>query len=246
MKCFLCCVLECISSVVSAEYCEQIAKVRRKLQKIPNSRILFLDETQLRLNVAPNRTLTLPGEKPYVIVSDNSSYAARYDMIAVCSGEHLLLPKIFSPKERKGANARGINSAMLHQFIDDTLAQAVEGLDLYPLFLVIDRAAIHLNTDAIMQTFRDRGSGAIKEIMLMPPNAAKRLSPLDNALFHDWKQLCRQHGPVSNFTIRRVMADSWNNLTASNLHAHYQNCGLNRGADPYFDCPDPVKHAHRV
>ena len=103
---------------------------------------------------------------------------------------------------------------------------------------------IHLNTHEIMQAFHDRGSQSIKEIILMPPSAAKRLSPLDNALFHDWKQLCRQHSPVTNLTIKRVMADSWNSLTSRLLRAHYRNCGLTRGTDPYFDCPDPVGHAH--
>jgi hypothetical protein len=218
--------------------------MRRKLQKIATARILFLDETALRLSTAPTRTLVLPGEQPYVLATDTSSYAARYDMIAVCTGVETLLPKVFTPAERKGADVRGVNSAMLHQFIDDTLAQAVEGLDRYPLTLVLDKASIHKNVDAIRQAFHDRGSQAIRDILLMPPNAAKRMSPLDNALFHDWKESCRKRCPVTKLTIQRVMADAWNRLTAEQLHSHYKHCGLVRGTDPYFDCPDPVGHAH--
>jgi hypothetical protein len=75
-------------------------------------------------------------------------------MIACCVGDRVLLPKIFSPAERAGAYVRGINGAMLHQFIDDALAQAVEGLDRYPVTLVLDRAAIHTNIDAIRQQLR--------------------------------------------------------------------------------------------
>jgi hypothetical protein len=165
-------------------------------------------------------------------------------MIAVCTGGETLLPKVFTPVERKGAAVRGINSAMLQQFIDDTLAQAVEGLDRYPLTLVLDRASIHKNVDSLLQAFRDRGSESIKEILLMPTNAAKRLSPLDNALFHDWKELCRKRCPVTKRTIQRVMADAWNQLPTRLLHQHYKHCGLVRGQDPYFDCPDPASHAH--
>ena len=133
---------------------------------------------------------------------------------------------------------------MLQQFIDDTLAQAVEGLDRYPLTLVLDRSSIHLDLDAIRQTFRDRGSEAIKDILLMPPNSAKRLSPLDNALFHDWKERCRKRCPVTKRSITQVMADEWNRMPQRLLHSHYKHCGIVRGQDPYFDCPDPAGHQH--
>jgi hypothetical protein len=224
--------------------CEQIASIRRKLQKTATARILFLDETALRLSAAPTHTIVLPGEEPYVLATETSAYAARYDMIAVCTGAETLLPKVFTPAERKGAEVKGINREMLLQFVDDVLAQAVEGLDRYPLTLVLDRAAIHKNVDALRQAFHDRGSESIRDILLMPPNAAKRMSPLDNALFHDWKQRCRKRCPLTKQTIQRVMADAWNKLPARLLHSHYRSCGLVRGQDPYFDCPDPAGHRH--
>ena len=229
---------------MSASTCEQIASLRRKLQRCRTTHVLFLDETALRLNAAPNHTLTLPQQQPFVETTDTSSYAARYDMIAVCSGEGVLLPKVFTPDERKGAKVKGIHNDMLLQFIDDTLAQAVEGLNQYPMTLVLDRASIHLNKAAILQAFRDRSSGCIKDILLMPPHAAKRMSPLDNALFHDWKEKCRQKCPVTKKTIQRVMADAWNALPKKLVQSHFQNCGLTSSTDPYFDCPAPDIHRH--
>jgi hypothetical protein len=240
----MCGVHELTSSAVSSDMCEQIAGIRRKLQRISKDKILFLDETHLRLNAAPTHTLVLPNEQPYVIATDTSAYAARYDMIACVSGETTLLPKIYTPKERSDAGVKGINGPMLQQFIDDTLAQAVEGLDRYPLALILDRAPIHKNTEQILQSFHDRSSESIKEILLMPPNAAKRMSPLDNSLFHDWKDLCRKHSPLTKSNIEQVMADSWNQIAKETIHAYYKHCGLMRGQDPYFDCPDPVGHAH--
>jgi hypothetical protein len=232
------------STAVSPALCEEIAQMRRKLQRIDKRRVLFLDETQLRLSDAANHTLVLPGEQAFVEATDTSSYAARYDMIACCTGDRVLLPKIFTPKERVGADVRGINRAMLLQCIDDTLAQAVEGLDRYPLTLVLDRATIHKDVGAILQAFHDRGSQAISSILLMPPNAAKRLSPLDNSLFHDWKEAVRQLTPVTKRTIQRVMADAWNNISSRSVAAHYKHCGLLPSQDPYFDCPAPAIHQH--
>ena len=229
---------------VSAGLCDQIADMRRKLQRIDKRRLLFIDETALRLSAAPTHTLVLPGEQAYVVATETSAYAARYDMIAVCAGDRVLLPKIFSPKERAGAEVRGINRSMLLQFIDDVLAQAVEGLDRYPLTLVLDRASIHMDVDAIRQAFRDRSSESIKDILLMPPNAAKRLSPLDNALFHDWKEACRkesQRCPLTKKSIEGVMSAAWEKMKPG---PHYLHCGLTRSKDPYFDCPAPAAHKH--
>lgn len=227
--------------VVSASECDQIADMRRKLQRAGTNHVLFLDETALRLSEAPPHTLVLPGEQPYVVATETSSYAARYDMIACTAVDRVLLPKVFTPNERVGAAVRGINGAMLQQFIDDTLAQAVEGLDRYPLTLVLDRAPIHKNVESLIQAFRDRGSGAIKEILLMPPFAAKRLSPLDNALFHDWKEECRKRCPATKRNVRQIMNDAWAKMKP---RPHYKHCGLIAHQDPYFDCPDPIGHRH--
>lgn len=226
---------------MSPDLCEQIAELRRKLRRVGTNKVLFLDETALRLSEAPTHTLVLPGEIAFVEATETSSYSKRYDMIACCVGDRVLLPKIFSPKERSDASVRGINGPMLQQFIDDTLAQAVEGLDRYPLTLVLDRAPIHLNTDVLLQAFRNRGSESIKEIILLPPNAAKRLSPLDNALFHDWKQQCRLHTPATERNIEQIMNDAWMKI---NPKSHYAHCGLTHSKDLYFDCPAPSFHKH--
>lgn len=165
-------------------------------------------------------------------------------MIATCTGKRVLLPKIYSPQERSDAGVKGINGSMLKHFINDTLAQAVEGLDRYPLLLILDRAPIHTNIAALLEEFRSVGSESIKEIILLPPNAAKRLSPLDNALFHDWKEKCRKHTPMTEASIEQVMNDAWAQMDP---HPMYIKCGLVGIDDVYFDCPEPssVHHRHK-
>jgi hypothetical protein len=227
---------------VSSDSCEQIREMRRKFQRIDKSRLLFLDETAVRLNEARTRTVVLPGEKEYVIATDTTSYAKRYDMIACITGKEVLLPKIFTPQERADADVRGINRRMLHQFIDDTLAQAVEGLDRYPLTLVVDRASIHKGD--LLEWFHNRSSYSITEVILLPSMSAKRLSPLDNALFQDWKEAVCKHGPLTLQNIQQVMSDEWNKLSPKLLAAHYRNCGLTGHKNPYFDCPAPAVHRH--
>lgn len=216
--------------------------MRRKLQKISKERVLFLDETAMRLSEAATSTLVAPGEKPYVLATDTSSYAKRFDMIACCNGKQVFPPMIFTPTDRSDAGVRGINKKMLIKYIQEILAQQVGALNKYPVFLVMDRASIHKGE--ILQEFHDMGCQDLKEILLMPTQAAKRMSPLDNALFHDWKEAVRKHGPLTLRNIQQVMADEWNKISAEKIQAHYKHCGLTSSADVYSDCPAPSSHRH--
>lgn len=231
-------VLLCAFSV-SPDMCEQIANVRRKLQRLGTGHILFLDETLKREGEVDNYSIFLPGEPHLIESSCTSKYATRFDMIACCSGKVALPPIIYSPKER----AKGIDNAMLLAHIRNVLAQAAGALDTFPLLLVLDRASIH-NEEKILQEFHDWGCQELTEVIKMPPAAAKRLSPLDNSLFNVWRQRVLKDGPLTKRNIKARMSDAWNSLTAADIHAQYRHCGLLRHQDVYFDCPSPAVHRH--
>jgi hypothetical protein len=152
----------CLFSV-SSSTCEKTARLARKLHRIGNKRILFLNKPHKREGDVDNYTIVLPGEPPYIETSTTSKYAARYDMIACCSGDRVLPPIIYSPTER-GA---GITQDMLLDYIRDLLAQAAGALDIYPLVIVVDRASIH-NEEKIRETFHDWGCQELTEVIKMP------------------------------------------------------------------------------
>lgn len=82
----------------------------------------------------------------------------------------------------------------------------------------------------------------VVKILKMPTAAAKRLSPLDNALFNVWVQRVNERGPLTRFNIKQIMMDEWNQFTEDDLKAQYRKCGLMRHQDVYFDCPNPAAH----
>jgi hypothetical protein len=227
---------------VTSSHCDEIATVRRKLQRISKDRVLFLDETAVRLSEAETSTIVLPGETKYVIVEDDTSYAKRFDMIACINGGQVFAPCIYTPKERSDAGVKGINTEMLVDYILNTLGQETWALDRAPLTLVVDRSRVH-NIERMMEAFKERG-GHVMDIILMPSKAAKRLSPLDNALFHDFKQAVRKHGPLTLRNIEQVMSDEWNRITGEQIKSHYHHCGLVCYTDVYRDCPLPRQHHH--
>jgi len=231
-------VVRCMCAV-SVDLCDEIAKLRRKLQRIGPSHILVLDETHKREGDVTTRTIVLPHEPSFIETSTTSRYAPRYDMIACCTNKEVLPPMILEPKER----GRGIDTNTLLQHIRNLLAQAVGALDRYPLYLLVDKASIH-NEEKIMEAFHDWGCQELVQVLKMPTAAAKRMSPLDNSFFNVWRQRVLECGPLTRANIKQRMSDAWNSITAADLRAQYQHCGLIRGQDVYFDCPDPTGHAH--
>jgi hypothetical protein len=226
---------------VSADMCEEIAKIRRKLQRVATSRILVLDETHRREGDSESYTIVLPGEPSTLLTTHSDGYAPRYDMIACSTSSEVLPPVIYSPSER----GKGITTDLLLSYVRNLLAQAAGALDRYPLYLLLDRAAIH-NEKKLLQEFQDWGCQELVEVIKMPPAAAKRLSPLDNALFHVWKQRVLDGPPLTHSNIRGRMANAWNSFTAAELRAQYRKCGLMRHQDVYFDCPNPAVHRHSM
>lgn len=228
---------------VSKEFCEEMACFRRKAKRMSKAKLLFLDETYLRIGESNHHSLRIPGEKSYVVVEDTSMYAARYDMIACCSAERVLPPIIFSPEDRKERGVQGVRSEMVIQYIDSVLAQAVGALDQYPILLVCDQSTAH-NAANMLQAFHDRGCQDVVDVVFMPAQGAKRLSPLDNGIFGWWKEQCRAHTSITSRNIIHVMSSAWNRITSRQLMSCYEHCALTHERDEYFDCPSPLSHCH--
>lgn len=217
--------------------------MRHKIQRINKKKTVFLDEVSVRESEGGRFTIVLPGEDSYITVTDTTSYAARYDMIALCNGERVLPPVIYTPTDRSEAGVKGITKRMLDEAVETVLAQAVGSIDEYPIYLIADKACIH--TQDLIQAFHDRGCQDVKHLWLMPTQGAKRMSPLDNALFHTWKERVRKHAPLTRDNIVNIMSDEWNKISKSMIQSQYRKSLLMRYQDAYADCPAPAVHQHK-
>jgi hypothetical protein len=214
--------------------------MRRWCQRISNNHLIFLDETFVKVNEAPSTTLVMPGESEYVVVDDDTSYAARYDMIGCCTGSEMLPPIVYSPADRARRNVDGIRGWMVNDYIEDILARSISALDRYPMYLIVDRARTH-NKQQMMEAFHNGGCFEIVDIVFMPTKAAKRLSPLDNAIWHEWKDKVRQHSPLNSKNMISNMMTAYHSITPN---PYYRLCQLTRGQSVYKDCPSPSTHRH--
>jgi hypothetical protein len=202
-----------------------------------------MDETGMRLSECQLFTIVLPNNKPNIEVSNNTNYADRYDMITFISGETVLPPIIYTPEDRAVRGVKGITGDMLNSFIEDYLARSISGLDKYPLYLFCDKSKIH-NIERMKESFENGLCFEIVDISFMPAKASKRLSPLDNGLYHSWKQRVRKHHPITENNLVQLMNDEWMKTTAKQIANAYKHCGLTYSQNIYKDCPLPANHAH--
>jgi len=228
---------------VSNKSCVAIAKLRRRLQRIPNTDIIYFDETHLRVGEAPRDTLVAPGESQYLVVDDNNRYAPRYDMICFVYGGGVFPAIVYTPKDRKRLKVNGITKKMLNDYILNQLSVHVGAKDHYPWYIVCDKSNIH-NAAEIKESFEDGMVHEIKEVIFLPTQAAKRMSPLDNGIFGIWKQRCRNHGKIAKANIVSIMIQEWEKISVDEIQSAYRHCGLTSSRDPYFDCHDPSSHTH--
>jgi hypothetical protein len=81
---------------------------------------------------------------------------------------------------------KGINGPMLHQFIDDVLAQAVNWSTIEDESHRISTESFHTNLDAIRQAFHDRGCSSPQSSSCL--RMMRSVSLRSTTRFHDWKE----------------------------------------------------------
>jgi hypothetical protein len=132
---------------------------------------------------------------------------------------------------------------MLIDYIETVLCPSINVLDQCPIYLVFDKSNIH-NVSKVEQALRNHECTKSVKVLFIPTQAAKRINPLDNTLFHEWKERMRQHSLLTEETLITTMINEWYNTEAKNIKHHYDHCAITRGQDVYKDCPFPSKHCH--
>lgn len=228
--------------IVSADHCEQVAEVRRDIQQFPKQGLLILDETAVKLGMYPRTTITLEGNTPYVTTSHTGHYGPRYDMISCIHFNGVFEPMIIAPEMRSEAGGAGITTYALCSYLSNSVAPAAAQLGVSRLGLVLDKASIH-STQRVIDAFA-QGGVHLEKVWKLPTASSNRASPLDNTLFHEWKERIRNHRGLSENNVVELMLDSWQQTSVQSIHHYYHLCGLLRRNDPLYDCPAPAEHQH--
>lgn len=218
------------------DFWNSIIQFRKNLQRIDKNRLIFIDEIAMYSTMVPNKTLVAPGAQPLIRVTKPSSYAKRYDFIGAVNGSQPIACMTLTPEDRKSRQIKGIRQMVINQWITDTLAPAINQLHIDNVYLICDKSNAH-NDEGMMHALRAGKCRSVKKFLYMPTASAKYLSPLDNPLWHNFKEVIRAEHPLSTTDIPSVFSETFYSLSKKMIKNAYRKCGLMPGTDEYYDRP---------
>ncbi|UJR18616.1 hypothetical protein I4U23_005524 [Adineta vaga] len=213
-----------------------VGQFRRTFQRVNKNRLIFIDEIAIYSVAIPRKTLVCPGEQPLILVTQPSAYAKRYDFIGAVNGSKPIACMTLTPEDRNYRKIKGVRQEIISEWITDTLAPAINQLQIDNIYLICDRSTSH-NGVNMMEALRAGRCTSVKEIIHMPTASAKYLSPLDNPLWHSFRESIRNQHPLSPTDIPLLLSKTFYSLSKQEIKNAYRKCSLIYGNNEYYDRP---------
>ena len=186
--------------------------------------------------MVPQRTLVAPGQQPVILVRQPSAYAKRFDFIGAINGSQPIACGTLTPEHRVTLRVKGFRKKVVNQWITDTLAPSIIQLDIKNLYLICDKSSSHNPID-MMQALRGGKCYCVKKILQMPTGSAKYLSPLDNPLWHSFRETIRSKHPLTSIDIPALLSQTFYSLSTQQIKNAYRKCGYTYETDVCYDRP---------
>ncbi|CAF3898161.1 unnamed protein product [Rotaria sp. Silwood1] len=227
---------ELTSRDVDNQHWNNIAKFRRFLQRIGNDRLVFIDEIAIYAIMLPCHTLVAPGQEPLVIVEKPSAYAERYDFIGAINGSQAISCMILTPTDRKARNIDGVRKEIVNEWIINELAPAINRLSVNNIYLICDKSRAH-NRQCMIEALKAGKCKSVLDVCYMPTASAKYISPLDNPIWHKYREVIRSQYPITTTNLPSILSQRFFSLTKEEIGNAYRKCAITRGANVFYDQP---------
>lgn len=204
--------------------------MRRKLQRIAKKRLVFLDQTGIELGASPRYGLSVAGQEAKVAIESKNLYPKRVDIMGAISYDKTLSLEISLPSKRSNEKRKGYRKRDILKFISSQLAKALPKLKIKDMILLIDKGC-RVSREEAMQAFQNGNCHCVKDVMILPTQSGKHISPLDNCLWHELKDDVRTQVPTTEEDMVRAIRYSWKKISSDHLHRYYKHCALTRGQD---------------
>ncbi|CAF0977387.1 unnamed protein product [Rotaria sordida] len=214
----------------------EIGKFRKFLQRISNDRLIFIDEIAIYGIMPPLRTLVAPGHQSFVIVDKPSAYAERFDFIGAINGSKPIACMTLTPVDRKAKDIQGVRKEVIHEWIIKSLAPAINRLNIDRVHLICDRSRAH-NRAEMMQAFIMGKCKSVINVHYMPTASAKYISPLDNPIWHSFRETVRKQHPLTISNLPSILSRTFYSLSRDQIMNAYRKCAITYGTDVFYDQP---------
>lgn len=214
------------------QYWNSIAQFRKKVQRLPLSKVIFIDQTQDKIGAAPRRGLAPAGEEAKVVSEQATHFPARVDFMGALCANKTLSHEILTPEKRGEEKVKGWRKSMILDFLRDKVADDANALGDDGVTVVLDKA-LRVKPEEALQALHDRGGDNVKQVLIIPRASGKHLSPLDNCLWAKFKQKIARKSPQTVEDMVAAMEAAWASFTKRTIWAMYRHCALTRKSDPY-------------
>ena len=184
----------------------------------------------------PRRTLVAPGYQPYILVDKPSAYADRYDFIGAINGSQPIACTTLTPTERQRRNIKGVTKFIVNEWIINELAPAIGRLGLTSVYVICDKSRAHQRL-AMLEAFKAGRCREVVDVLFMPTASAKYLSPLDNPLWHSFKEIVRKQHPLQANDIPESLSNTFFSLSTNEIRNAYRKCAITAKSDVHRDQP---------
>jgi hypothetical protein len=225
-----------LESDESRDYKESVAKYRRKCQRVPKEKLIFLDGTGMNSEPRPTHSLAPAGKKAKVRTKKPKRYQPRLDIWGAISYNKALAIDIQTSEQRKERGVKGYGKKDVKTFLRKKVAPQVAKMK-ENVIVGMDRG-FHFKPHEVEDELKKGGAKNIEDVWIFPTNAGKLCNPLDNNLWHSMKQNVRKSHPDGEEATAKVLKKVFMKTPSKDLHAYYRNCALTHSQDPYKELND--------
>jgi hypothetical protein len=203
---------------------------RRKAQRVAIKKLVFVDQTNINESYRRGYGLSPKGKKAKVSTRKASRYTPRVDVMGACVGDHVLDLDVLTPTDRKHAGVNGYTKERVLSWFRNTLATNIQALHRDGVVVVVDKA-LSMKPQEAKGALVAGGCSDKVQVWVMDTGIAKHCSPLDNSIWHEWKDRVRAAAPVSENSLYRIIQQLWHSIPAYHVTNYYRKCALTWCAD---------------
>ena len=211
--------------MLDANYRNNVIEFRRKAQRVAIKKIVFVDQTNVNESYRRGYGLAPKGKKAKVSSRTASRYTPRVDVMGACVGDRVLDLDVLTPQQRRAAGVKGYTKERVLSWFRQTLARQVRALPFKDIVVVVDKA-LSIRPEDIKQAMADGQCHNVAQAWVMETGIAKHCSPLDNAIWREWKDRIRAAGPVSESALSRIIQREWYAMPSDHVTNYYRKCAL--------------------
>jgi hypothetical protein len=216
--------------VLGSTYRDNVIAFRRKCQRVGIKKLVFVDQTNINESYRRGYGLALKGKQAKVATRKPSRYTPRVDVMGACVGDHVLDLDVLTPTGRKRCGVKGYTKSRVLSWFRNTLAKNIVALHREGVVVVVDKA-LSMKPEEAEGALVAGGCSNQVQVWVMETGIAKHCSPLDNSLWHEWKDRVRAEAPISESSLCRIIQRRWHGLPSNHVSNYYRKCALTQHAD---------------